>query len=93
MQDARDPLIGDMYKMILSWPDAKDGFSDADLARAKAAQRQYFEDLFGGRVDTGYIDKRRKIGAVHDEKGVRPIWYLAAYSFYLIRFLITSFRG
>lgn len=79
----RDKFIDDLYERLLSWPDTGSLFPAESLSRAKESQRQYFNELFSGVLDSAYLARRRAIGATHDRLGVRPYWYLAAYAFYL----------
>ena len=96
VQDVRETLINELYELMLSWEDARKTLAAVDLEKAKEAQRGCFEELFSGTIDEAYVARRRKIGAIHDEKNVSPVWYLAGYAFYLNRlyeFLLPRLQG
>jgi hypothetical protein len=95
-QDVKEELINGLYQAIDSWPEVRDAVDAAALERAKEAQHQYFDELFSGRLDLAHCQRRRRIGAVHDEVGIQPYWYLAAYCFYLNRlhaYMVPRFQG
>ena len=56
---------------------------DATLARLKRTQGEYFERLTAGRYDLDYLLDRLRIGVVHERVGLKPQWYIGAYSKYL----------
>lgn len=85
MEDVRDKLIDDLYTTVGTWDGAREVVSIMDLQRAKQAQREYFAELFSGKLDPGYIARRTQIGATHDRFNIRPMWYMAGYAFYLLR--------
>lgn len=84
-RDVREELVNELYEAIASWPEASSAVDAAALERAKEAQGQYFEELFSGRLDPAYCHRRRRIGAVHHEVGIRPYWFMAASSLCLNR--------
>jgi len=95
-QDVREGLIDGLYEAIASWPEVSGALPAAALERAKEAQHQYFEELFSGCLDLAYCQRRRRIGAIHDEAGIQPYWYLAAYCTYLNRlheYMVPRLQG
>ena len=48
------------------------------LARLKNSLRSYSLDLFGGQYDMAYVEKRLRIGKVHQRIGVEPKLYISS---------------
>lgn len=84
-QDVKDRLIDNLYNIMATWDEAREVVSNLDLQHVKEAQREYFAELFSGKLNAGYIARRTQIGATHDRFNIPPMWYMAAYSFYLLR--------
>jgi len=79
-----DPVIEDLYKHFLSFPETREFFEDPKvLDRVKRMQKEYFLRLTHGDYSRAYIDDRLKIGAVHERINLVVKWYLGAYNFYL----------
>jgi rsbT co-antagonist protein RsbR len=79
-----DRIVAKFYEHLLSQPETRDYLHDPELVeRLKRKQTTYFLELFGGRVDLGYVEDRLRVGAVHARLGVAPRWYIGAYSLYL----------
>lgn len=53
------------------------------LERLKKSQEDYFSELIQGKYDKDYIEKRLRVGQVHQMVGLEPIYYLAAYNQYV----------
>ena len=61
------------------------------MARLQQAQRAYILELFAGRYDVSYVERRLQIGHVHRYMGVEPMYYLSAMR--LLRELIGERLG
>ena len=61
------------------------------LARLQSAHRAYILELFAGRCDASYVERRVHIGQVHRYLGVEPKYYLSAMR--LLRDLIGERLG
>jgi len=46
------------------------------------SQKNYLMEIFEGRFDQNYFERRLKTGMVHHRIGLEPKWYMATYSFY-----------
>jgi rsbT co-antagonist protein RsbR len=73
-----------LYDLILGHPETKPFFPDENTVHhVKGRQNAYFLGLFSGKCDLGYVENRLKVGAVHEDIGMPPKWYLGAYRRYL----------
>lgn len=52
------------------------------LERLRYHQADYLEALLGGRYDAAYAQNRQRIGLVHQQMDLDPVWYLGAYGRY-----------
>ncbi len=48
------------------------------LRRLKASMRQYILELFNGHYDAEYVNRRLRIGKIHERIGVSPKLYISA---------------
>lgn len=58
--------------------------------------RDYFQQLFSGRLDDAYVERRMAIGRMHDRIGLEPAWYLGSYHLlfrYSLRRIMEQFGG
>lgn len=79
-----DEVVEQFYGLLLSHPETKRFFpDDATVRRVKRLQREYFLGLFAGRCDLDYVENRLRVGAVHEQIGMSPRWYIGAYRNYL----------
>ncbi len=79
-----DAVIGDFYKHLLSFEEARSFFNDPHvLQRVKNAQQEYFLRLTQGKYDLAYVENRLSIGAIHERIGLPIKSYLGMYNFYL----------
>lgn len=73
-----------LYELILGHPETKPFFPDDNTVQhVKGRQNAYFLGLFSGKCDLVYLENRLKVGAVHEDIGMPPKWYLGAYRRYL----------
>jgi rsbT co-antagonist protein RsbR len=78
------PVIEDLYRLFLAHEPTRQFFKDAKtLERVKKAQKEYFVGLTDGDYGVDYVERRLKIGAVHERIKLVTKWYLGAYSLYL----------
>lgn len=79
-----DAIVDGFYELLLSHPETRKFFPDeTTVRRVKRTQRDYFLGLFGGVVDRAYVEHRARVGAVHEQIGMAPKWYMGAYRRYL----------
>jgi heam-based aerotactic trancducer len=76
-----DGLVEAFYARVLALQDAREFFQVPDvLLRVKREQRNYLLDLFKGRYDETYIERRLQIGHVHARIGLPPWLYIGGNS-------------
>lgn len=74
-----DGIVKTFYDNQLSVPDIALLISDAEtFRRLRSAMHRYILDLFDGHYDEEYVNKRLRIGMVHQRIGVSSKLYLAA---------------
>jgi rsbT co-antagonist protein RsbR len=79
-----DPVIDELYRHFLSFPETSAFFRDPKvLEHVKQQQKEYFLRLTTGDYGRAYAVDRLHIGTVHERIGLAPQWYLGAYNFYL----------
>lgn len=83
-----DPLnrafVEALYSRLSEYPVPAAVLADRDtVARLKARQYGYYQNLFDGCIDQSYIRERLQIGQVHERLGVDLKWYLGGYRLYL----------
>lgn len=79
-----DGIVEDFYQLLLNHPETKKFFADDTVVRrVKRTQKEYFLGLFTGRCDLAYVEDRLRVGAIHEQIGLAPKWYLGSYRNYL----------
>ncbi len=79
MAAAVDGIVEDFYTRQVAVPEIAAVIGDSDtLLRLKGAMRQYVAELFEGVYDMAYVNRRLRIGKVHQRIGVPPKMYIAA---------------
>jgi methyl-accepting chemotaxis protein len=84
IQENADSIVDGFYSNIERYGELIAIISDAgsSIDRLKAAQKQYLLELFDGDYGNAYVERRLKIGIVHNKIGLTPRWYLGSYSVY-----------
>jgi diguanylate cyclase (GGDEF)-like protein len=76
---AADGIVEEFTLLQIAVPEVAALIGDADtLARLKGATRHYIGELFEGIYDTAYVNRRLRIGKIHQRIGVAPKLYIAA---------------
>lgn len=71
-------LVKDFYELQLQIPEIAFIIGDCKtLSRLHNNLEQYVLDLFSGRYDLAYVEKRLEIGKIHHRIGVSPRLYLS----------------
>lgn len=77
-------ITDSLYELILGHSETRAFFPNEETVKhVKSRQNIYFQQLFSGRCDMDYVENRLMIGAVHENIGMPPKWYLGAYRKYL----------
>jgi methyl-accepting chemotaxis protein len=73
-------FLKDFYAHVAQRPDLRNLFSsEAAMGRASKAQQTHWQRLFSGRFDSDYVESVRRIAKVHNQIGLAPEPYIAAY--------------
>ncbi|MBF0588561.1 MAG: GGDEF domain-containing protein [Magnetococcales bacterium] len=79
IEENLDTIVEAFYEEQLRHSDVELVIGDADtLMRLKNAMRGYIQDLFSGTYDTIYINRRLRVGKIHQRIGVPPALYMSA---------------
>src|SRR5262245_16709121 len=80
-----DGIVTEFYEHLLQFPElaALLHAEPGRLGHLKDKQRAYFLELTEGRLDEEYFESRLRVGDAHQRVGLRPVWYLGAFSLYL----------
>lgn len=86
-------LIDRLYERLRAIPSTKALLtSDELVARLKAQQRAYLQELLAAELDWPYILRRLAIGEMHHRVRLAPQWYLATYA-HVIAELLDALLG
>ena len=80
-----DEIVDGFYRNIERYPELLEIIegSGSSIERLRAAQKRYLVELFEGDYDEAYVERRLRIGVVHNRIGLTPRWYLGSYSVYM----------
>ncbi|GAB2874303.1 hypothetical protein GCM10027277_49420 [Pseudoduganella ginsengisoli] len=77
-------VIEAFYSHLRRVPQLNSKLQDAAVAaRLHRAHLAYFDELMAGQIDAAYVHNRLRIGLVHQQIGLEPVWYIGAYRAYL----------
>ncbi|NNG13721.1 MAG: HAMP domain-containing protein [Gammaproteobacteria bacterium] len=78
-------VVDVFYKNIQDYPELMRIIDKAgsNIDRLKQAQKRYLLEMFEGDYGTAYVDRRLRIGEVHNQIGLTPRWYIGSYSVYV----------
>lgn len=78
-----DQAVAAFYQHLLAFRETRILLKDQGaIDRLIASQKSYLIEIFRGRFDKAYFERRLKIGAVHHRIGLKPKWYMEIYGFY-----------
>jgi len=78
-----DQIVAAFYNHLLSFRETRLLLKDKGIIdRLITSQKNYLLDIFRGKYDKPYFERRLRIGAVHHKIGLKPKWYMESYSFY-----------
>jgi signal transduction histidine kinase len=79
-----DEIVEAFYAHLLSFEETRHILHDqAQVARLKRTQREYFLRMTEGRFDADYFESRLRVGDAHQQIDLEPQWYLGTYNLYL----------
>ncbi|SDC56771.1 heam-based aerotactic trancducer [Terribacillus halophilus] len=53
--------------------------SNSSVDRLKQTLKRHIEEMFDGKVDGDYVEKRKRIALIHAKIGLEPKWYMGAF--------------
>lgn len=82
-----DEIVDGFFANLRGFPELEALIRDAgaDMERLRHLQHTYLLDLFRGELDTGYFERRPRVGAAHPRLGLTPRWYLGGHAVLLQR--------
>jgi diguanylate cyclase (GGDEF)-like protein/PAS domain S-box-containing protein len=93
LQDVSRHFVNDFYTHLIKFEETRCFIPDAQsLERLKQSQAAYFNNLTAGDCGPEYILHRLRVGIIHQHIGLKPKWYIGAYSKYLIGLLPEMWR-
>ncbi|MDF2661027.1 MAG: hemAT 1 [Paenibacillus sp.] len=75
-----DEIVDDFYKTVIAVNGLKDIIErHSTVERLRETLRQHLIEMFDGRLDAEFVQKRLKIAEVHQRIGLTPKWYMGAF--------------
>jgi signal transduction histidine kinase len=94
---ALDRIVADFYAHLLRFPPLEELLREEPgrVAKLQGLQEAYFRELTSGRIDASYVETRLRVGNAHQRIGLRPEWYIGAFSLFLRLYLreLVAQRG
>lgn len=73
-------IVEAFYSGIDSVPILKKKISEhSSSSKLRQTLKQHINEMFEGRIDDAYVEKRRRVARMHTKIGLYPQWYLAAF--------------
>ena len=86
-------FVEELYQRFRATPQLADLLKhESRIERLIALQNEYLRDLFCERIDRAYVQRRLKIGLVHQRIRVTPQWYLATYAHFICNLIDPLLR-
>ncbi|EWY38496.1 hypothetical protein N825_12845 [Skermanella stibiiresistens SB22] len=81
-----DGILTDFYAFLKLFPETAEMIAGEGLVdRLIHAQQNHWHKLFNDGINADYAERVQKIGAAHHRVGLKPRFYLSAYSFIMER--------
>ncbi|WP_158043644.1 methyl-accepting chemotaxis protein [Skermanella pratensis] len=81
-----DGILTDFYGFLKRFPETAELIAaEGMVARLICAQRDHWHKLFTDGIDARYVERVQRIGSAHHRVGLKPRFYLSAYSFIMER--------
>lgn len=84
LEDHIDHLLDGFYDKVMADPDMSQVFQNNNNShlRAKAMQKSHWLDwVFAAKFDAQYLARCKRIGRIHQEHKILPVYYLFGYQF------------
>lgn len=53
--------------------------NNSSVDRLKQTLKRHIQEMFDGKVDADYVEKRKRIALIHAKIGLEPKWYMGAF--------------
>jgi methyl-accepting chemotaxis protein len=81
-----DSILNDFYSFLRGFPETAELIAaEGMVSRLICAQQDHWHKLFTDGIDAAYVERVQRIGAAHHRVGLKPRFYLSAYSFIMER--------
>jgi len=81
-----DNILIDFYTFLKGFPETAEMIAgEGMVGRLIRAQQDHWHKLFIDGIDAAYIERVQRIGSAHHRVGLKPRFYLSAYSFIMER--------
>nr|WP_066399254.1 globin-coupled sensor protein [Cytobacillus eiseniae] len=75
-----DWLVDEFYSSILQVKELQHIINTySTIDRLRKTLRSHLIDLFDGKIDTSFYEKRIKVAKIHYRIGLKPAWYMGAF--------------
>ncbi|MBN9654473.1 globin-coupled sensor protein [Halobacillus sp. GSS1] len=83
-----DQIVPRFYRNLEHEPSLERIINDhSSVDRLKQTLKVHIQEMFNGTIDTTFIEKRKRIAAVHLKIGLEPKWYMSAFQDLLLSFM------
>lgn len=80
VEDSVVEVVKQFYDAVENVPTLKEVIQlNSSSERLRHTLRDHIIEMFEGRIDEAYIEKRRQVGMMHVKINLLPKWYLAAF--------------
>ncbi|HTN01271.1 MAG TPA: diguanylate cyclase [Planctomycetaceae bacterium] len=77
-----DEIINSFYAHVSEYPELVQFIPDLNTLRGLRIAMKHYVDGFGENFETPeYFARQRRVGMVHEKIGIRPGWYMAAFTY------------
>ena len=75
-----DKVVDEFYKTILQVEELRTIIEmHSSVDRLRQTLRTHLIDLFEGKIDSAFYEKRIKVAKIHYRIGLKPAWYMGAF--------------
>ncbi|MCQ6563213.1 globin-coupled sensor protein [Paenibacillus mendelii] len=75
-----DDIVESFYKKVLHVPGLQTIImKNSSVEKLRLTLRGHLIEMFDGRIDSEFVQKRLKIASVHQRVGLEPKWYMGAF--------------
>jgi len=88
-----EEFAGSFYRHLLRFDETAKFLQDPELVeRLKVLQQEHFESVLQAEWDDQFVERRRRVGQVHAERGIGHLLFLGAY-FKFVEHILNSLEN